>query len=196
MRIKNLEKQRHGRNKKTTINNAYINSGEFRRKFDTISNNLELNRLLYSLAKKMLKHRSGTMYEDMYWIDLDMIRIVAAEVTGDKERQIIYKKSTIKVINTYNNLLTIHSHPNSFPPSINDFNSNYINGYSIGVIICHDGKVYIYSAMEEINENYYSMVVAEYLKRGYDENEAQLIALEHMKERFDIQFREVLNDEM
>lgn len=55
------EGQRYGRNKDTSINHAYINSGEYRKKFDVISNNNELNRKVYQLAKKMLEHRSGTV---------------------------------------------------------------------------------------------------------------------------------------
>ena len=63
---KELEEQRYGKNKQTAINHKYIESGSYQKKFDFISSNVELNRLLYKLAKRMLKHRSGTMYEDMY----------------------------------------------------------------------------------------------------------------------------------
>lgn len=76
------EEQRYGRNKDTTINHAYISSGEYRKKFDQISDNKNLNKLLYQLAKNMLKHRSGTLYEDMYWIDAETATIVAKEIEG------------------------------------------------------------------------------------------------------------------
>ena len=74
---KEIESQRYGRNKTTLINNSYINSGKFRRKFDNISDNKNLNRTLYKLSKKMLKHRAGTRYEDMYWISANDAEIVA-----------------------------------------------------------------------------------------------------------------------
>ena len=61
------EEQRTGRNKETSINHTYIEGGEFRKKFDSISDDKELNKLIYTLAKQMLIHRSGTLYEDMYW---------------------------------------------------------------------------------------------------------------------------------
>ena len=67
------EEQRYGRNKNTVINHAYINSGEYRKKFDKISDNKKLNKLLYQLAKAMLEHRSGTLYEDMYWVDAETV---------------------------------------------------------------------------------------------------------------------------
>lgn len=61
-----LEYQRYGRNKETAINHTYINSGEYRSKFDRITENINVNRILYNKAKEMLNHRSGTKYEDMY----------------------------------------------------------------------------------------------------------------------------------
>lgn len=64
------EKQRYGRNKDTVINHSFINSGEYRKKFDRISNDRELNRMIYQIAKKMLNHRSGTMLEDNYIFEL------------------------------------------------------------------------------------------------------------------------------
>ncbi len=92
--------------------------------------------------------------------------------------------------------MTIHSHPNSFPPSIGDLNSNFENRYKIGIVICHNGKIYMYAVAEKININYYCMTVEEYKKQGYDENDAQLMTLKHMKERFDIQFKEVTDNDL
>ena len=90
------EKQRYGRDKSTVIDNTYINSGEYRNKFDKISDNKDLNRLVYNLAKKMLYHRSGTQYEDMYLIDIDTLEIVATETNQKKEGSIKYSKKQKK----------------------------------------------------------------------------------------------------
>ena len=64
-----LENQRYGRNKGTVVNHTYIESGVYRNKFDKITHNKNMSRILYSKAKEMLEHRSGTLFEDMYWID-------------------------------------------------------------------------------------------------------------------------------
>ena len=130
MRRNEIEYQRAGRNKKTQINNAYINSGEYRKKFDMLSDSKQLNRLVYQLAKKMLEHRAGTDYEDMYWIDIDTLAVVAEEVTSTVSKKIIYSDKTLKVVEEYKRdpqkrLLTLHTHPSSFPPSIPDFNANF-----------------------------------------------------------------------
>lgn len=191
-----LEEQRIGRNKETIINHTYINSGGYKRKFDNISNNKALSRILYRLAKDMLEHRTGTKYEDMYWIDLDTLSIVAKETNAVVEKRVVYTAATERVIKKYNNLLTIHTHPDSFPPSIDDLNSNYDHEYVAGIVVCHDGRIYMYFANERVNENenYYKLVVEGYLKSGYNEDEAQIKALSEIQKNFDINFKEVTDN--
>lgn len=185
------ERQRYGRSRETAINHSYINSGDYRKKFDYISLSPKMNRLLYRLSKKILEHRSGTEFEDMYWIDPENVMIVAEETGSRSKGKIEYSEKLISKIKKYNNLITIHSHPNSFPPSINDLNSNYYNHYDIGIIVCHDGKIFMYSSKQPINEDYYKLTIEKYLKSGYNEYEAQMFALEKMQEKFDIEVKEV-----
>lgn len=86
MNLRETEAQRLGRNKRTKVVQSVIDEGEYRRKFDLITSNKEINRLLYHCAKKMLDHRKGTLYEDMYWIDPNTEKIVAAELTQTVEK--------------------------------------------------------------------------------------------------------------
>ena len=190
------EGQRYGRNKDTAINHTYINSGSYRRKFDFISNSPDLNRLIFQLSKKMLEHRSGTKFEDMYWIDAAHRRVIAKETESCSEEQIVYSNSIRSKISKYENLITLHSHPNSYPPSINDLNSNFINHYGLGIVACHDGKIFKYASNQEIREDYYKMVVEKYLKKGYNEYEAQIEALKELVTKFEIMVKEVTEDGM
>lgn len=105
------EEQRYGRNKDTTVNHTYIQGGEYRKKFDKLTDNEQVNRLLYKKAKEMLLHRSGTLIEDMYWIDLDSSEIVASVLDSKDEQKIIYSESVKKIIKRNKNLITIHTHP-------------------------------------------------------------------------------------
>lgn len=186
-----LEKQRYGRNKSTAINHAYINSGEYRNKFNNLSDNEELNRIVYKIAKKMLNHRSGTLLEDMYWIDIDTGEIIASETNQKVEKQIKYSKATLREIKKHKNILVIHTHPNSMPPSIRDFNSAYKNGYQICLVCCHDGKVFLYNSEVNILEFFYKGTVAKYENLGYDEYEAQIMALSEYEAKENISFKEV-----
>ena len=186
-----LEFQRYGRNKGTVINHTYINSGEYRKKFDKISNNDELNRTVYQLAKKMLNHRSGTLLEDMYWIDIDTGEIIASEINQKIERGIQYSRSTKKKLKKHKNIYAIHTHPNSMPPSVGDFNSAYKNKYQVCLVCGHDGSLFLYNSNAYIIEFFYMDVIAKYKKMGYDEYEAQIMTIKQYEKNRDIFVQEV-----
>lgn len=185
------EQQRKGRNKSTTINHTYINSGEYRNKFDSLTADKSLNRIIYQKAKEMLKHRSGMLIEDMYWFDGDTGKIVASILNETIDEGIIYTSAVNKAIAGKDNLITVHTHPNSMPPSIADINSAVRNGYRFGVVLCHDGKVFKYSANEEVSECLYNMYISEFLRSGETEYSAQMKALVKLQDMYDINVGEV-----
>ena len=163
-----LEQQRYGRNKNTVV-----------------------NKTLYNCAKKALKHRSGTIYEDMYWIDGNTGKILASKTDSTQERAIIYTDDIKNAIEKNDNIITVHTHPSSMPPSIGDFNSAFRNGYNKGVVVCHDGKVFTYSSKQKVENRLYDMYIQGYVSDGLSEYEAQIQALEKLKSNYDIDFREV-----
>ena len=186
-----LEYQRYGRNKDTLINKAYIDSGEYRRKFDNITHNPEVNKTLYNCAKTALKHRSGTEFEDMYWIDSNSGKIVAQEISSSDKRAIIYSDKTRKAVQNNNGLLALHTHPSSMPPSAADFNSCLRNKYKIGYVMCHNGKIFAYTSEQEISEGLYSLYIEEFLSDGKSEYDAQILTLRKLKINYTINFWEV-----
>ncbi len=130
----------------------------------------------------------------MVWIDLDTLEIVAEEKNGTTDGRIEYSSATRKTVAAYHNLLTIHSHPSSMPPSVDDLNSSFEKGYQIGVVACHNGQVYVYKSEEFIEPDYFMMVVAQFKKRGYAEADAQLAAIREVEAHFDIRVWEVTDD--
>lgn len=186
-----LEYQRYGRNKDTVINATYINSGEYRRKFDGITNNKDINRILYLKAKEMLFHRSGTLFEDMYWIDADTGEVIASALDEKNEGKVEYSNSVLKAIQGKTNLITLHTHPNSMPPSVADFNSCFGRKYIKSLVICHNGIVYEYSSNQEISETLYVMYIHQFRQLGHDEREAQFNSLCKLQPMYGIELREV-----
>ena len=186
-----LEYQRYGRNKDTVINNTYINSGEYKNKFDKITDNKKVSRVLYSKAKEMLQHRSGTKIEDMYWIDGNTGEIVASALNEQKESSVVYADTINRKIQGKNNLIVMHTHPSSMPPSIEDFNSALAHGYAKSLVICHDGTIYEYTSKQEIQPSLQKLYIEEYIENGYTGKEAQLKGLEEIKRNYDIDFWEV-----
>ena len=187
----NLELQRYGRNKSTLVNSTYISSGEYRNKFDKITDNKDVNRIIYSKAKEMLLHRSGTLYEDMYWFDAVTGKIIAKEIDSSEEEQILYSESIGKAIEGKNNIIAVHTHPCSMPPSIADFNSAKDHNYMLGVVLCHDGKIFCYKSDEIISKMMYNLYVADYYVQFQDEFLAQLEAIKELSEAYSIEFWEV-----
>lgn len=190
-----LEYQRYGRNKSTVINNSYIDGGEYRRKFDNATDNPEVNKTLYECAKAALKHRSGTLYEDMYWIDGETGKVILSITNSTDERAIVYTERIKKIISEKSNIVTVHTHPSSMPPSVSDLNSCYSNRYVIGFVACHNGKLFAYSSNEVINERIYSAYIERFLKDGYSEYDSQLKALERISQNFDVSVWEVHGNE-
>ena len=186
-----LEYQRYGRNKDTLVNKSYIESGEYRRKFDMISDNKEVSRVLYAKAKEMLNHRSGTKIEDMYWIDGKTGEIVACALDEKNESSVLYTESINKAISGRPNLIAMHTHPQSMPPSDADFNSVFRYKYSKALVLCHDGKVFQYTADEPVNGTLYDMYVQEFSNSGLSKFDSQIKALKKLKENYDIDFWEV-----
>ena len=97
----------------------------------------------------------------------------------------------MKTVKKYRELLVIHTHPYSMPPSIRDFNSNLKNGYKISLICCHNGKIYMYQSKRCVSEFLYKGTVTKYRKMGYDDFEAQICALKEYEQKGDIVFKEV-----
>lgn len=189
-----LEFQRYGRNKNTLVNKTYINSGEYRRKFDNASNNPAVNKSLYDSAKKALKHRSGTELEDMYWFDGDTGSVIYSALDNTDERAVEYTEKIKRVIskNSDKKIITLHTHPNSMPPSIEDFNSCFKHGYHSGYVVCHNGRIFRYMSHERVSTSLYELYIQKFLDDGLDEYNAQLKALEKIAENHAIEFEEVL----
>ena len=187
-----LENQRYGRNKVTLVNKTYIESGEYKRKFDNISENKAVNKTLYDCAKAALKHRSGTKFEDMYWIDGNTGEIIASALNEKETSGVAKSKRRNKILARYGNVYAIHSHPASMPPSATDFNCFFEQGYSKAFVACHDGTLYSYTSEQEVSIELYNLYVSKFASNGYSEKEAQLKALAKLKENHKIDFWEVV----
>ena len=189
--LEEIEDQRDGRNKATAINTTYIDSGEYRRKFDAITADSELNKLLYSCAKEMLYHRSGTEYEDMYWFDAQNKSSLCSKLDELIPGEIRHTKRIDNLIKRCPYVIAMHTHPHSMPPSPEDFNTYLKSGYSMGIVLCHNGTIYIYHAYEHIDVHLWAAYVAEYAKKNYKSDQAQLETLKKFQKNRIIDLKEI-----
>ena len=88
-------------------------------------------------------------------------------------------------------MITIHTHPSSSPPSISDLRSNYIHEYSLGVVCGHNGRVYLYTANEEISLEQYDSITGKLLEVYKNKDIVSELVLEELQKRFDVMVKEV-----
>lgn len=186
------EVQREGRNKDTIVDSTYVSGGEYRQKFDFITTSKEINRLVYQKAKEMLEHRSGSEYEDMYWIDMDCKEVLCSKLDETNIKEIRHTKSIEKKLKKCDSILAIHTHPHSMPPSVEDFNSFVKANYKMAIVICHDGTIYRYSAVKEISEELMMLYINKFYLLCGDEKEAQLRALNKFVATGDVFYEEIV----
>jgi hypothetical protein len=184
------------------IDRKYIESNEFRRKFDNATSNSAVNKTLYDSAKEMLYDRSGTHYESMYWIDGDTGKVIVKfdsmgkteNLRGEShELKVEYRESLLKKLTAYKNIITIHNHPNSTAPSSEDLNSAFIHHYTIGYTVSHNGCLYKYTANELIDIELYDQYVGAYIYQNpyADVVNAQLEAYRKLSYNLNISVIEV-----
>lgn len=127
----------------------------------------------------------------MYWIDGETGTLISKELDAKSPRIVTYSGKTKKVIKANNNIIALHTHPSSMPPSVEDLNSCYNNGYKCGFVACHNGKVFGYSSGQYINPKLYELSVGDYIDGGLSEFEAQMRTLIDLKRNHDIDIWEV-----
>lgn len=189
--IREDEEQRYGRNKPTQINHNYINSGEYRRKFDDISESNKLNRLIYTKAKEMLEHRSGTIIEDMCWFDSALEKLIYSKFDETDARVIHVDEKILKSLKKYKQIIPVHTHPSSMPPSPADFNCLLDINAAFGIILCHDGRIFRYYSNRHVDIELWNSYISRFREDGKSEFDAQIAAIEKIQETGDIYFEEV-----
>ena len=125
---------------------TYINSDQYRAKFNSISKNPELNQAIYKYCKAAITHQSGSYKEDLTILRLD--GSLVGQTSGKVLYETHYTKSLVETVYSSQpySLISIHNHGTNVPPSGADFGSAGEKRYAFGIVACHDGNVYYYSA--------------------------------------------------
>ena len=199
-------KQEHERKSKIndrSVNKEIVGSKEFRDKFSEITSDNNVNDTLYNKAIDILNHRNGTDYEDMHLISMidglvkgSQTKVEYFDSVPEEERhqQVWYNKSLLSAIklNGGQNLISIHNHADSYPPSGADFKSQFDHGYKFGIVVCHNGDVYYYEVgNKKFTSKLYDMTVDKYVKLGYSKNEAYEVTLDQFEKDYGIKWRKL-----
>lgn len=157
--------------KDTVFNRRAVESAEYKRRVETLQENPEVLETIWKEMTESIRHRSGTKFEDLIFIDsqtgqmrksIDFDIVSAAKPTKRMKKML---KSSKK-----GSIIAIHNHPNSSIPSWSDIMVANGRKYKYGLIACHDGRIYKYSINGEINPAMYYSAVAKLDSAGYNED--------------------------
>ena len=73
------------------------------------------------------------------------------------------------------NIICVHNHPTNALPSFEDIKTWYLVGYRYGLVVCHDGNIFQYKTLNDINQRIYEPECSAYYKSEHD-----------IAERFDV----------
>lgn len=140
-------------NTASVINRKQIASADYRKRYDSLPETKKVQRKVASSAKKMLRHRSGTDYEDLAFIDSKTGNTMVRDNYNVKKQVIPSRamKKMVKEADDYT-IIAIHNHPTSSVPSLSDLISAKDKKYKYGIAAGHDGSIYKYSVRGDLNE--------------------------------------------
>lgn len=127
------------------VDMAYIASPEYRRKFDFFEDG-RLGDLIYETAVAMLKHRNGTSMEDFAAVSLGHRVVVTRMISSVEHKRVKLNRENVRTIRSAKkgDLVAIHNHPTSGPPSLSDYKLLQFNSIRYGLVVGHDGSVVRY----------------------------------------------------
>lgn len=99
-------------------------------------------------ARRMLGHRAGTAYEDLYAYNLTTGERLGSVTNSRKRQEVEPSKKMIRrisdAVSAGHEVAMMHNHPGSSIPSAADVLSIKRTGAKFGAIACHDGSLYVY----------------------------------------------------
>lgn len=144
-----------------------VNSHEYTEALLSVFPKGQAGRTARKVATDILAHREGTLYEDIYFINIKTGEVGAATTDYDAPSRVEYNDHTIKVLsrNDGQKYISIHNHPQGSPPSLVDMNNLYQRRDKVvgAVILGFDGTIYYYENKSGlIAENDYADALSMY----------------------------------
>ena len=175
------------------INLDYINSKDYKNKFNNLPFNKRVNAAVYKQSKSMLQHRNGTYFEDISLIDSNTGQVLITSFNNNTENEVLYSKKAERIIKeNEDGLISVHNHGTNNPPTGSDLVSAGHRKYKGGVVACHNGDVYWYKVGNRpFSSETFSKRVDNYMQKGYNEREAFKATLNYYKQNYGIDWGEV-----
>jgi len=169
-----------------SVNNKIVNTKKYHDKFYSIGMSKLVTESVYVNSIKILNHRGGTNYEDLYAIDSRTGEpIVKQDKLSIDGKVGLTQEQYANIIDNSNDVILIHNHPNSSRPSYEDIKTLYTEDkVDKSIIISHNGSV---QAIELTKRNYdieriYDYWYNKFRKEGLTRQESNLKATDKVYE--------------
>ena len=165
------EKSHKGINRNTQINRNVIYSNAYDRKIESLGESKNVTKAIKQESRRMLRHRSGTKFEDLSFIDAETGKVCRSD-QYEVENTAKMTKEMNKMVKNSNNIIAIHNHARSTPPSDSDIFTAIKRGYKYGLVSCHNGDMYKYDVSKCIKDKIkvaqlYNLEYGEYYNGKY-----------------------------
>lgn len=128
---------------------------------------------------RILRHRSGTEFEDLYAYDITTGERLGSKVNS-KIAKAVYPNAKMKAKMQQarelgHEIAVVHNHPGSTAPSFSDIEALVTSGSKFGCIACHDGSMIRYEIVSEpaggysLDEKTYNRICQTCERKGYFE---------------------------
>ncbi len=134
----------------TIIDNDYIFSDLYAEKFNGLFGKKSVEESVLSSCRTILKNRSGTVYEELFAIDVKTGRKLTY-IKGKQEKSIQMTDKLKKLLTNSkeNSIIIVHNHPNSSSFSSVDIGTMFdFPSISHTVAAGHDGTVFVISELD------------------------------------------------
>lgn len=144
-----FEKERLLRRYNNSVNLGALDAPGYVDKFNAISDIDAVNNSIYESACEILKHRNGTDYEDIHFINAATGDFIHRLTTCNIPNGVEYDEATkLAIADAHDKgikIIAIHNHPGGLPPTLDDGVSAHDNDYIMGVAVGHNFEVYTYN---------------------------------------------------
>ena len=138
--------------KQSVIDRKQIASADYQNKFNNLGEKKKVTRSIRAKTKEMLRHRSGTNYEDLAYINTKTGKSVINK-SYNRTASAKPSKAMTKLLKDADEytVVGVHNHPNSTTPSINDIRAAEARKYKYGLVAGHNGTICKYTINGPVN---------------------------------------------
>ena len=170
--IANEDSPRHIKKTDFAVKWDAVQSNDYERKFQTLSNSRVANQAAVVRAKWALNNRNGTNTEELYALDMrdgsEIARITDQHYPNGVKRTQQFDDKLHSAKSNGAKIMLIHNHPSGSPPSVGDFNALLSIPDAYGITVGHDGSVYRYSSPKNrVLQSDFEVAILNYKRYSY-----------------------------